>query len=135
MKYVQVVRNGLDMAHSSNQNQLKFWGRYFIREDFKMLPYYSLRYWCIVQRRVLDIGKSMGANFLFLNYQKFCLNPENGLTDLCKFLELDVTKIQRRSLLGLIHTPSSIGRFKQYGTKIFAEADIAFVKELGFDID
>ena len=135
MKYIHVVRNGLDMAHSDNQNQLRLWGRHLIHEDFNPGPYYSLQYWCIIHRRVLDIGKSMGANFLFLNFDRFCLSPEQGIKDLCEFLGLEVANTLKLSLLSLIHTPVSMGRFKRYGTSIFAEADIGYVKELGFDTD
>ena len=134
MKYIHVVRNGLDMAHSHNQNQLRLWGRHFICGDFDISPYYSLKYWCIIHQRVLDISKSMGANFLFLNYDNFCLNPEVGITELCEFLELDTTSIPRAHLLGLVNPPNSIGRFKQYGTKFFDEEDVAYVNKLGFDV-
>src|SRR5262249_24496407 len=30
MKYIHVMRNGLDMAYSENQNQLKLWGSVFL---------------------------------------------------------------------------------------------------------
>ncbi|MFZ1643235.1 MAG: sulfotransferase [Candidatus Contendobacter sp.] len=133
MKYIHVVRNGLDMAHSSNQNQLKLWGRNFIGEDCNISPYYSLKYWCIVHRRVLEIGATMGIDFLFLNYDDFCLNPQNGIAKLYEFLGLDAVKTPHPDLLGLVRPPSSIGRFKQHGTHIFDKADVAYVKALGFD--
>jgi hypothetical protein len=37
-------------------------------------------------------------------------------------------------LIALVNPPDSRGRFKHYGTEIFAEEDIAFVKSLGFDV-
>jgi hypothetical protein len=135
MKYIHVVRNGLDMAHSGNQNQLKLWGARFIGQNIPVTPHYSLKYWCIVHRRILELGKSMGANFLFLNYDKFCLDPENEIPRLLAFLELDGMNINNARLLDLIRRPDSIGRFRQHGTEIFNEEDVAFVKELGFDIN
>ncbi|MCP4702622.1 MAG: sulfotransferase [Gammaproteobacteria bacterium] len=135
MKYIHVVRNGLDMAHSHNQNQLSLWGRHFLGGDFDISPYYSLKYWCIIHRRVLDIGKSMGADFLFLNYDNFCFNPEAGITALCAFLGLDSASMPKNSLLKLVNPARSIGRFKQHGIEIFDEKDVAYVNELGFDTD
>lgn len=126
MKYIHVVRNGLDMAHS--------WGRYFIGEDFDISPYYSFKYWCIIHRRVLDITRSTGANVLFLNYDNFCLNPEDGISELCGFLELDPDSALKSFLLALVSPPDSIGRFKKFGTQIFDEDDVAYVKKLGFDV-
>ena len=135
MKYIHVARNGLDMAHSHNQNQLKLWGRHFIDGNFSISPYYSLKYWCIVHRRVLEIGHSMGANFLFLNYDHFCSNPEDGISELSGFLELDTAQVPVASLLELVNPPGSVGRYRQQGTGIFDVEDVAYVKALGFDID
>lgn len=134
MKYIHVARNGLDMAHSHNQNQLKLWGRHFIGEDFSISPRYSLKYWCIIHRRVLEIGQSMGANFLFLNYDQFCSNPEDGISELSGFLAVDSESVPVTRLLGLVNPPDSVGRFRQHGTEIFYEDDVAYVSELGFDI-
>jgi len=133
MKYIHLVRSGLDMAHSGNQNQLEFWGRHFIGEQFDISPYYSLKYWCLIHRRVLEIGKSMGAGFLFLNYDNFCSNPEDGIAVLCRFLGLADGDIPKERLRRLVSPPGSVGRFKQYGTGIFAAEDVAYVGELGFD--
>jgi hypothetical protein len=133
MKYIHVARNGLDMAHSTNQNQLRLWGPHFIREPFGITPYYSLKYWCIVHRRVLTIGQSMRSNFLFLRYDDFCLKPESGVRQLCEFLKLETDGVAAK-LVKLIRPPDSIGRFRQYGTGIFAAEDVAYVKFLGFDV-
>ena len=133
IKYIHVARNGLDMAHSSNQNQLKFWGQDFIGRSYEITPRFSLQYWCIVHRRVLEIGRSMGSNFLFLNYDNFCSNPESGIFELCEFLGLEDAKVSVPALIEMVDAPDSIGRFKQYGTSIFDENDVEYVKELGFD--
>ena len=134
LKYIHVTRNGLDMAHSDNQNQLRLWGAHFIHESFDITPYYSLKYWRIVHERVLTIGQSMQDNFLFLNFDNFCLNPENGVTQLCEFLECEDDQLVTR-LKQLIHPPKSIGRFKQYDTDLFNEQDVAYVKSIGFDVE
>ncbi|MDM7953937.1 MAG: sulfotransferase [Cyanobium sp. CZS 25K] len=133
MKYIHVARNGLDMAHSSNQNQLRLWGEHFLNERFDITPYYSLKYWCVTHKRVLDIGKSMGNRFLLLNYDDFCANPENGVKNLFSFLGLE-SFIAIPRFTTLIKPPDSIGRFKRYGTDIFAEDDLLFVSSLGFGI-
>jgi hypothetical protein len=133
MKYIHVVRNGLDMAFSQNQNQLKIWGQHFIGDECSISPSFSLKYWCITHRRALEIGKPMGSNFLFLNYDNFCSNPERGISELCGFLGVDSAKLPHDSLLELVHAPDSIGRFKAHDSKLFSEEDIAYVKELGFD--
>lgn len=134
MKYIHVARNGLDMAHSTNQNQLKLWGKYFLNEPFDISPQYSLKFWCIVHERVIRIGESMGDNFLFLNYDSLCADPQKGIEQLLDFLDEKSASLIPR-LVALIKKPSSTDRFRQYGTKNFAEKDMAFVKSLGFDIN
>jgi hypothetical protein len=133
MKYIHVIRNGLDMAFSENQNQVKLWGfMYMSKEDFSNINYASLKYWCIVHKRILKIGQRMGANFYLLNYERLCTYPNKELKKLCKFLNVDV-----RCSIGLkylIEKPQSIGRFRQSDISIFDPMDVAFVKELGFDI-
>jgi hypothetical protein len=134
MKYIHVARNGLDMAHSRNQNQLRLWGRYFINEEFDVTPYYSLKYWCIVHKRVIRIGESMKDNFLFLNYDHFCVNPKEGIKQLLDFLGKESNSLMTQ-LMALVKRPDSMGRFRQHGTEMFTEEDIAFVKSLGFDVN
>jgi hypothetical protein len=134
MRYVHVMRNGLDMAHSSNQNQLNLWGRFFLRtSDCHVDPRWSLKYWCAVHRRVLAIAQSMPGRFLLLNYDDLCSAPQAGLRLLLTFLGERVDRLELQSLQKLVRTPDSKGRFKQSGGDIFDVEDVAYVKSLGFE--
>ena len=135
MKYIHVMRNGLDMAHSSNQNQLKLWGEYFMGPNYRISPFHSLRYWCIVHRRILKIGASMEKDFFLLNFDNFTTHPKRGTEELLQFLEIDATEAKINKLSKLIELPNSIGRFRQYGIEIFDEGDVAYVNQLGFSIE
>ena len=135
MKYIHVTRNGLDMAHSRNQQQLRLWGRHFVGDECKNSQHCSLKYWCAVHRRVLDIGSAMGRRFLFLNYDDFCRNPDEGVLTLCDFLGVKSSDHRRERLTGLVKPQPSAGRFRQYGTDIFDAQDVAYVRSLGFDVD
>jgi Sulfotransferase family len=134
MTYIHVMRNGLDMAHSSNQHQLRLWGRLFFGHgNYAVDPYWSLKYWCLVHRRMEAFGKRMGARFFLLNYDDLCLHPARALEQLLVFLGIPSTLTANHSLISLIEPPSSIGRFKRFGLAYFDPADIAYVKQLGFD--
>ena len=122
LRYIHVARNGLDMAYSDNQRQVRFWLR------AEPTPLLSLRYWCDVQRRVLQIGASMGNDFLFLDFDALCTSPRTELRKLERFLG-DGKALDER----VIVAPPSIGRFKAHGLKAFDPADVAYVAELGFD--
>jgi len=131
--YIHVMRNGLDMAHSTNQNQLRLWGSHFINGNIEINPRFSLMYWCLVHKRILKLKGNMGKNLLLLNYDEFCANPEDGLEKLLSFLGINVDLIGS-DLLSVVKPPSSIGRFKSFGTDIFMKDDIEFVHSLGFDV-
>ncbi|MCF6288476.1 MAG: sulfotransferase [Proteobacteria bacterium] len=134
LKYIHVVRNGLDMAYSDNQNQLIFWGKHYLDREFAITPYDSLAFWCKVQQNIMHIGNTMGDNFLLLNYDEFCTNPTQGIKSLCDFLGINSSENIIQLLFAIIKQPKSIGRFKQYATDVFASKDIAYVKSLGFPV-
>lgn len=135
MKYIYVIRNGLDMAHSSNQNQQKLWGKMIVGNSFEMTPFYSLKYWCNAHKRLINTTKHMGNNFLLLNYDNFCNNPDIEIKNLLKFLEKPQEHNSVQRIRKLIRKPSSIGRYRQFGTNIFDPMDVAYAKGLGFSTD
>lgn len=137
LKYIHVIRNGLDMAYSKNKNQMNQWGKYIIPEvKFSSEPSYALKYWCAVHRRIHDIKNIYGTNenFLFLNFDNFCKFPLDGLQNLLKFLNIP-KKINLTGLLKIINIPDSMGRYKQHSLNIFDPEDIQFVREMGFEYD
>jgi hypothetical protein len=135
MRYIHVMRNGLDMAFSKNQNQLKLWGRYFFGEaDYEVSPRWSLKYWCLVHRRITRLGEQlMPGRYMLLNYDAFCAVPQAGLRALLRFLGLTVGPSTEASLVALVRQPDSIGRFKQHNLQLFDPEDLECVKAFGFD--
>jgi len=133
MKYIHVARNGLDMAYSTNQYQLEFWGHLYLKQNFKITPYYSLKYWCIIHKRILKLQSKLGSKFLFLNYDELCANPEIGLLKLIKFLNIGAHEVVTQGLLGLVIPPSTIGRFRNYNNDNFDDSDLKYVAKLGFE--
>ncbi|MBC8384094.1 MAG: sulfotransferase [Candidatus Cloacimonetes bacterium] len=133
MRYIHVIRNGLDMAHSPNQNQLNLWGASFIGSKFDITPYFSLKYWCRVHRRILEIAQAMNSQFYLLNFDKLCLEPENSLRDFLEFLHLDIPQSQIDEISKIVRIPETLGRFKKSGLKIFDPEDVSYAKKLGFD--
>lgn len=134
MKYIMVVRNGLDMAYSDNQGQLKLWGPVLfdkkeLHKGWDKSPRLSLKYWCMVHKRILQDSK--GKNFLWLDYDKLCMDPDKYLPILFDFLEISHKYIE--SVKPMIKISSGIGRYKEHNDK-FDQEDLDFVKELGYDI-
>lgn len=133
MKYIHVVRNGLDMAHSRNDNQLKLWGASLLGESCDVSPRNLLKYWCAVQRRAERHRELLQDRFLMLNFDDFCMNPNHGIRRLTAFLGFDRAQTTLEKLRVHIRPPRSIGRFKEHGCDLFNPEDVAYVRELGFD--
>jgi hypothetical protein len=135
LRYIHVVRSGLDMAHSRNQNQQSLWGPVLLgHRQYPVSPAYSLRYWCAVHKRIISLGRGMGSNFLLLNYDKFCVDPDTGLNILLDFLGIVPSSSTIADLRSLIKPSASIGRYRQRGLDIFDAGDVEYVRELGFDV-
>lgn len=136
MKYIHVIRNGLDMAYSSNQSQLLLWGPSLLGvEKIDPCPRLSLRYWHAVHSRVLEHGRTMAGRFLLLSYDKLCADPGKGLKELLDFLDVEPDRATREHLLASIRPPRSMGRFRRHAPSDFDREDVAFARELGFDAD
>jgi len=134
LKYIHVMRNGLDMAHNVNKAQLHFWGEALkggpIVDDG---PEESFNYWCAAHSRVLTIGKDMGENFLMLNFDDFCRDPTSGINTLLDFLDVGHGKQVPGQLLDMVGCPTSTGQYKKK-PKIKASAgNIKLLQALGFD--
>lgn len=133
IKYIHVMRNGLDMAFSSNQNQLKIWGKHFFGEDCEITPLNSLKYWCLTHKRVQAIGQKLGNDFLLLNFDEFCQSPDQGVRELTEFLDMKVDPAEISALTELVNVPDTIGRYKAHGIDCFSDEDLAYVAQLGFE--
>jgi len=135
LKYIHVVRHGLDMAFSDNKQQLFNWGEkfgVFTSKDEKLLPYYQLEYWIKSTKRIIEIAnKFLGKRFYLLNFDEFCLNPEIEIPKLFDFLDI---RSNEKKLKDLIIIPKSIGRYKKKDLSIFSKAQMKEVENLGFNL-
>jgi len=134
MKYIHVMRHGLDMANSTNQSQVNLWGNLLIGKKITgPAPEVSFRYWCAVHRRILQVSQNMHGRFFLLNFDNFCFQPEKGLAQLLNYLQLKVSDKVFSGLVQMVNPPTTIGRYKTR-SKISARAgDVELLKKLGFE--
>ncbi len=133
LKYVHVMRHGVDMALSVNQNQLKLWGEDLLgRQVAQDNPADSLSYWCASHRRLLGISEEMGENLLMLDFDNFCKDPGEGLQLLAAFLGVELEAVIKDQLCAKIQPPESSGRYKAVSMTLFEKDDLEFVRQLGF---
>lgn len=134
MKYIHVVRNGLDMAYSSNQNQLHLWGPLFLGGKPEPAPRGALKYWCAMQRRIACVAEQMPGRFLMVSYDALCRAPAEQLEALMDFVGVTPDPATRAAALACVRVPDTIGRFKAHGLGAFDKSDVEYVRDLGFDV-
>ena len=131
LKFIYVYRNGLDMAYSSNQNQLKLWGDiFFNQKNIDINPRNSLKYWCIAHKRMIKLKKSYEDKIMLLNFDDLCSKPAEILTELFKFLNTDINDLNH--FIKMIKPPLSMGQYKKYSLNNFNNDDIKYIKSIGF---
>jgi hypothetical protein len=133
LKYIHVMRNGLDMAYSDNQEQLLYWGKLMLGEEqLEINPANSFRYWCAAHRRLLEMIDQRGKQLYLLNFDQFCLQPQTEIDLLLDFLDINPPAQLREDLLSLITVPSSLGRHKQHRPDYVSAEDRLFLREMGY---
>jgi hypothetical protein len=139
LKYIHVLRHGLDMAYSSNQAQADNWGSLFgvsMPDTPDLLPGASLAYWLEANEAAVTLGKELlGDRFLAINFDGLCLAPSEQIERLVRFLEISERAIDTDRLCSLCSTPRSVGRYRQHDLSGFDDGAIERVRELGFRVD
>ncbi|QLC22507.1 sulfotransferase [Parasphingopyxis sp. CP4] len=134
MRYIHVARNGLDMAFSSNHQQVQTWGEYLLdRRPVLVDTRDTLKYWCRVHKRTLLKATVLNERFLLLDYDRLCGSPHREISRLGDFLNVKCTSNEIDELAANITAPKSIGRFRQFGLADFDEQDVAYVASQGFE--
>lgn len=134
MKYIHVIRNGLDMALSGNRQQLVNWGSHFGIQEIEGVSreQIQLKYWLAANLRAIELGQSiLSQRFFLLNYDALCLSFESELYRLQDFLERQLSGAEI-SLLSNNIAPESIGRFREAAPQLFTRQEREAVQRLGF---
>jgi hypothetical protein len=139
VKYIHVIRHGLDMAYSGNQEQLHNWGSFFdvkIPTSPESLPKAALTYWIRANEQAIALGERyLGERFLVVNFDDLCTSPTREVEKLIEFIEFDASTISMNEISSIPKQPASIGRYKQHNLGIFNNIELDTVQKLGFDID
>ena len=126
LKYIHMVRNGLDMAYSENQNQLGKWGPIFLNRNVKIDPRDSLEFWCAVQRRITRIGERYPDRVFQLSFDRLIRNPAPEIDALTRFIGAELTSAQKDEICSWIVVPDSAGRHRNHDISVLNPKDVAY---------
>ncbi|HHH38053.1 MAG TPA: hypothetical protein ENK50_00545 [Sedimenticola sp.] len=90
MVFVHVIRHGLDIATSANQNQLHRHGDAVLGPGWRgqPLPLASVRLWAVVNGRAADYGRRMGTRYVQVRYEDLCRDFQGAVRRLAVQLGL-----------------------------------------------
>jgi len=95
LKYIHILRHGIDMAFSNNNQQLNNWGwKYGIElsgnEDKNQIATKQLEYWVKSTKDVLAKIKVFNEKVLILNHSKFCTQPQQEIDRIIEFIGIPI---------------------------------------------
>lgn len=139
LRYIHVLRHGLDMAFSANMQQLNNWGwKYNIRlngdEDINQLAVKQLDFWIESTKDVLSTIKDFKKNAILLNHSTFCKEPKSTIDNLLAFCSLNLSSDILDDLYIIPKNIGSNNRYKNYDLSIFSPEQLEFVNEMGFEV-
>lgn len=114
MRFIQVIRDGRDMAQSSNQNQLRKHYRSLFDNDIPPdRQMASLELWNQVNQYAANLGQKRpeGRHFL-IRYEDLCGNPANTIQAMLSRLSITAGEEQIRQIAGTVEAKGNIGRWR-----------------------
>jgi len=139
LRYIYVVRHGLDMAYSENQAQLYNWGKLLgVKESANSVPQpkRALQFWIKTNERIITLSQKMESNrFLLANFDELCLNPRNEIIKIIHFLGLNINQVNIDKLECLPSVPKSSGRYQKQDLTLFDKDEIEAVRKFGFKVN
>jgi hypothetical protein len=111
LRFLHVVRDGRDMAYSSNQMQLQKHGEVLLPPADEPRPLRSIALWSDVNLAAADYGeRELGERYLRLRFEDLCAEPTAGVETILRFFELagDAPQIAADE----VRSPSTFGRWR-----------------------
>ena len=139
-RYLHVVRNGLDMAWSKNQNQLALWGEELLQRPVSATSAQdSFDYWCIAHQRLLQIQSTQPERVLIMGLEQAANAPGDAAQRIKDLIGTMTSTRSTDSIKGAIESvvqlPKGVNRYKSQPSLNPKSAQQAILRELGYATD
>ena len=114
LRFLQVVRDGRDLAFSKNQNQPRKHADAFLGAESPLepgAPARSIELWNAANLRAADTAEAeLGERYLWIRYEDLCAEPEPVIERVLAFLELEGDP---GALAREVEPPPTLGRWRE----------------------
>lgn len=140
LKYIHIIRHGLDMAFSKNKQQLKNWGWKFNihlsgKENDTEMAVKQLDYWIRSNQFIREVCAKHPERCLIVYYKDFCTDPIKQIDRMLEFSGINPDIKTRANLYRIPQISGSNHRYKERDISIFSDEQIEQVIALGCQID
>lgn len=140
VRYLLVVRHGLDMAFSRNTQQVRNWSWVYglpeAEAQGSLDPRSVFEYWAKANQRALSLGRSLlGDRFHVVNLESLCQNPGEEILKIARWADLQTTPERIATLSVLPVMPASMGRYRSNALWDLPPSDRAVLKLFGYRLE
>jgi hypothetical protein len=130
--YVHLSRHALDMALSANQNQLRLFGSFIFGHDrYELSPRWSLKFWCRVHDKAVQLQRRWGDRVLLVSYEELCDAPQAAIEQLARAAQLTLSATRLDGLAALVRPSQGVGRHRLYDLSAFDPVDLDYLRREG----
>ncbi|MCY4342333.1 MAG: sulfotransferase [Gammaproteobacteria bacterium] len=126
-RMVFLARHPLDMAYSSNRNQLRRFG-HWLGSEVQLTPRWQLKLWLKAYDHVTSLSKRYAVRCIC--FEALISRPVETFSSLFEFLGLNLDS----SKLKIVRPQKSIGRYQTEPLSDFDQQDLDLVRNLGFSV-
>jgi len=132
-KFILVMRNGLDMAYTKTDQQMKYWGSYYKIDSKNLGPKNKFEFWYRSNLKAINMASDIfDEKFLLLKLEELCLNRDTLMRKLFEFVGLNINEILPE-VWSIPQLPESYGRYRKYDTN-WIDSDVKRkLRELGYE--
>lgn len=121
LRFLHVVRDGRDMALSTNQNQLRKHGASAPISTDSPTAVRSIALWAWINLEAARYGEAqLGERYLRIRYEDLCARPVDIARTILGFLEIDADPALA---LDVVVSPGSLGRWRDCDPALISELE------------
>jgi len=131
LRYVHLYRNGLEMAFSRNNQQVRTWGPVLLGRDVTTEPRDKLAYWCAAHRRMTALAERHHARVLTVRFESLLTHPDEELARIAAFAGVTPERELAAEFAARLQRP--VNRVEEELTDRLDPADLDYLRTVGYD--